>query len=124
MDELEIFGASTPGASNKKLFRHEYPQDRKRVVAEVKSSWEQVAQVAKLVDLNLNAAAVERCIRTFENCPVDGYDLLLVEAMERRGVLNILTDDSDFAGVLGMRVFTANAGVLATARRQNKTGNS
>jgi predicted nucleic acid-binding protein len=121
-DELEIFKASTPGAAatNKKIFRHEYPEERKRVVDEVKASWEQVAQIARLVDLNLNPAAIARCVRNFETCPVDGYDLLLLEAMERRGVLSILTDDSDFAGVPGVRVFTANAGLIATAYRQRK----
>jgi predicted nucleic acid-binding protein len=120
VDEMEIFKASSPGATNRKIFRHEYPEERKRVVAEVKASWSQVTQVASIVDLNLNVAAVGRCLKTFESCPVDGYDLLLIEAMERRNVLNILTDDSDFAGVSGVRVFTANTTVLATARRQNR----
>ncbi len=89
------------------------------MVAEVKASWDQVTQVATLVDLSLNAGAIERCVKTFESCPVDGYDLPLIEAMERRNVLNILTDDGDFAGVPGIRMFTANATVIATARRQN-----
>ncbi len=120
VDEMEIFRASAPHVTNKKIFRHEYPEERKKVVAEVKASWGQVTQIASLVDLNLNSGALERCVKTFDSCPVDGYDLLLIEAMERRNVLNILTDDSDFAGVLGVKVFTANAAVLAGARRQNK----
>lgn len=117
-DEWQLFQVTTP--CDKKMFRHTFPDERKRVVSEVRSSWEQVKQIATLVDLTLNTHAIERCLKTFHECPVDGYDLLLVEAMERRGVLNILTDDSDFASVPGLQVFTANAAVIATARNQNK----
>ena len=117
-DEWTIFQATS--ICDKKMFRHGFPNERKRVVEEVRSSWAQVTAIATLVDLTLNTHAIGRCLKTFNECPVDGYDLLLVEAMERRNVMSILTDDSDFATVHGVRVFTANSAVIAAARNQGK----
>src|ERR1700724_26386 len=64
-DEWSIFRASTAGATNLKIFRHDYPDQRKHVVSQVRASWDQITQVARLVDLNLNAHIVGRCVQNF-----------------------------------------------------------
>jgi predicted nucleic acid-binding protein len=118
-DEWEIY-RQTVVAIEKKDFRHDDAKARAAVVAEVSSSWSQVMDVSQLIDLHLDAAAIARALRTFQTCPVDGYDTLLIEAMTRRGVFNLITDDGDFATVPDVRVYTANAHIISVARRQGR----
>jgi hypothetical protein len=44
----------------------------------------------------------------------------MLETMKNNGVIQIITDDVDFATVAGIRVFTANRNVLLAARMQGK----
>lgn len=119
-DEWNIYRDKFSEVSHKKAFRHTLPAERERVVAEVKASWDQVKQMATLVDLAVDTQSTERCMNRFLSYPIDGNDLLLVDAMDRKGITNILTDDCDFAALPGVRVFTANSAVLAAARNQQK----
>lgn len=118
-DEWQIH-CEKMGAILRKDFRHDHVQARSEVVAQVQSAWAQVKQFSDLVDLHLDASALERALATFVSCPMDGYDTLLVEAMTRRGVFNVITDDSDFATVPNLTVFTANMHILSVGRRQGR----
>lgn len=51
---------------------------------------------------------------------VDGYDLFILEAMTAKGVIQVITDDGDFASVPGIQVFTSNRNVLNAAKAQNR----
>jgi hypothetical protein len=51
---------------------------------------------------------------------LDGYDLLILEAMEKAGVKQIITDDGDYVNVSGITVFTANNSAIAAATSQGK----
>lgn len=56
----------------------------------------------------------------FQTQLLDGYDLLILEAMDKAGVKQIITDDGDYLTVRGIKVFTANIGAISTARSQGK----
>ncbi|MFV9689915.1 MAG: hypothetical protein ACNY01_02980 [Desulfobacteria bacterium] len=51
---------------------------------------------------------------------LDGYDLFILESMKNHGVVQVITDDGDFATVSGIQVFTANRNVIAAAKNQAK----
>ena len=56
----------------------------------------------------------------FQTQLLDGYDLLILEAMNKVGVKKIITDDGDYLTVPGIQVFTANNNFINTARNQGK----
>ena len=51
---------------------------------------------------------------------VDGYDLFILELMFRHNILQIITDDGDFATIPGIKVFTSNRRVINAAQQQEK----
>jgi hypothetical protein len=51
---------------------------------------------------------------------MDGYDLFILEAMRRHGMVQVSTDDGDFAAIPGIQVFTANCNVIQAARTQGR----
>jgi hypothetical protein len=114
--EHQIFDA----ALNPKEFRHNYPQTRKNVVAEVQSAWGQVKSLAKSLTFRIDQKTSDAALVKFQQVPVDGYDLFLLEAMFKQKMLCIITDDGDFATVAGIQVFTANKNVLTAASSQGK----
>ncbi|MCI0514981.1 hypothetical protein L0128_17335 [candidate division KSB1 bacterium] len=114
--EHQIFNA----ALNLKEFRHNYPQARAKVVAEVQAGWAQVRSIAKSISFKLNQRTSDSALQRFQQASVDGYDLFLLEVMFQQNTLCILTDDGDFATVAGIQVFTANRNVLAAASAQGK----
>jgi hypothetical protein len=54
--------------------------------------------------------------------PVDGYDLLILEAISRAGTgqIQVITDDMDYATVPNIQVFTSNGRVIQAAIAQGK----
>jgi predicted nucleic acid-binding protein len=90
------------------------------VIAEVESSWEQVMQVAELIEMRLDKPTTTRLLDSLRQCRMDGYDALLLDVMTRRGVFSIITDDGDFATVPDITIFTANAHILSIARREGR----
>lgn len=103
-----------------KEFRHNFPQERTDVVTEVQASWSQVKSLAKSLTFKVDQKASDTALLRFQQAPVDGYDLFLLEAMFKQKMLSILTDDGDFATVPGIQVFTANRNVLAAASSQGR----
>ncbi|MEH2419861.1 MAG: hypothetical protein V7K48_02620 [Nostoc sp.] len=49
-------------------------------------------------------------LNRFQTQLLDGYDLLILEAMDKGGVTQIITDDGDYVTVPGIKLFTANSG--------------
>ncbi|TAE94775.1 MAG: hypothetical protein EAZ79_22025 [Oscillatoriales cyanobacterium] len=45
---------------------------------------------------------------------------LILEAMDKAGVVQVITDDGDYVTVPGIKVFTANHNVITAARNQGK----
>jgi predicted nucleic acid-binding protein len=105
---------------NPKTYRHNFPQERSIVVSEVEAAWSQVTSLAKTLVENIDEATTKQGLLHFQQEKVDGYDLFILESMKKNGISQIITDDGDFSSVPGITVFTANQGVLAAAKEQNK----
>jgi|SRR5919199_5169934 predicted nucleic acid-binding protein len=103
-----------------KEYRHNYPTERTKVVAEVQNVWDNVTSTAVCTDLLIDEVISNTALTRFQTQLLDGYDLLILEAMDKAGVKQIITDDGDYVTVPGIRVFTANWGAIAAARSQGK----
>lgn len=119
--EYEIYTKSH-GVLPLKEYRHNYPNERINVVSEVKSAWSQVKAFAVPVDLTVDDATTDAALNRFQTQAVDGYDLLLLEAISRAGAgkIKIITHDMDYAVVPGIQVFTSNNYVIQEANIQKK----
>ncbi|MBN3949748.1 MAG: hypothetical protein HWQ38_26095 [Nostoc sp. NMS7] len=80
-----------------KEYRHNYPNERINVVAEVQSAWSQVKALAVPVDLTVDDATTDAALNRFQTQAVDGYDLLLLEAISRAGAgkIKIIATDRE-----------------------------
>jgi len=114
--EREIFGSTL----KPKEYRHNYPTERGKVVTEVQSAWSQVTSTAVCTDVLVNEETSEAALTRFQTQLLDGYDLLILEAMDNANIAQIITDDGDYVTVPGIKVFTANYGAIAAARNQGK----
>jgi predicted nucleic acid-binding protein len=114
--EREIFGSTL----KPKEYRHNYPTERVKVVTEVQSAWSQVTSTAVCTDVLVNEETSEAALTRFQTQLLDGYDLLILEAMDKANIAQIITDDGDYVTVPGIKVFTANNGAIAAARNQGK----
>ena len=118
-NEHKLYQLAQPHV-NPKMFRHECPKERASVVQTIKTCWDQISGIANLIDLSLDQRMVNRALDALENYSIDGYDILIVEAMDRRGIINVITDDGDFASVPDVMLFTANPHTISVARRQGR----
>lgn len=104
--EFEIFKAykNTPDVSLKS-FRKK-AGERKAVIEELKSAWDQIQSMAKELPANLAPGVADSLMHTVENYLVDGYDALYYHFMNENQVLNIITDDKDFRDIKGINLFS------------------
>ncbi|MCL1463385.1 hypothetical protein [Argonema galeatum] len=103
-----------------KEYRHNYPAERANVVAEIQAAWSQVTSIAVSTDITINEVTTNTALTRFSTQPLDGYDLLILEAMDKAGTVQVITDDGDYVTVPGIRVFTGNQNVVIAARNQSK----
>jgi len=118
--EREIFERSRSPSVKPKEFRHNFANERSRIVSEIQASWGQVTSLAAPLDITIDADTTNAALGRLQTEKVDGYDLFILEAMKNNGVVQIITDDGDFATVSGIQVFTANRNVITAARNQGK----
>lgn len=118
--ELEIYNSALTVGLTKKEYRHNLPSERASVVSEVNSAWGQVLGLAEPLDISLDAPVTNSALTRFNTQQVDGYDLFILEAMKTNSIIQVLTDDGDFATVPGIQVFTANQRVIDAACAQGK----
>jgi predicted nucleic acid-binding protein len=114
--EKEIFSSTLKS----KEYRHNFPNERSKVVAEVQAAWSQVISSAVCTDVLVSEETSNAALNRFQTQLLDGYDLLILEAMDKAGVTQIITDDGDYVTVPGIKVFTANSGAIAAAKTQGK----
>ena len=119
--EYDIYVQSHPGLHFKK-YRHDYPEERANLVTEVKWVWSQVKAIAIPIKLTVDDATTDAAIKLFTTQAVDGYDLLMLEAISiaGAGTVKIITDDMDYSVVPGIQVFTSNKYVIQDAAMQKK----
>lgn len=105
-----------------KEYRHNCSVERANVIAEVESAWKQVKGLAVTVDLTVNEDVTNAALARFKAQALDGYDLLILEAISRAGAgqIKVITDDMDYAAVPGIQLFTCNRLVLQCATAQGK----
>lgn len=114
--ERQIFSSTL----KPKEYRHNYPAQRAKVVAEVQAAWSQVKSTAVCTDVLVNEETTNTLLTRFQTQLLDGYDLLILEAMDKARIKQIITDDGDYVTVPGIKVFTANSSAIATAKSQGK----
>ena len=117
--EREIFQAAN-GRIAAKEYRHNFAGERANVVAEVQAACGLVTTLAEPLTMAIDAATSAAALNRLRTEKVDGYDLFILESMRINGVVQIITDDGDFATVPGIQVFTANRKVIQAAGVQGK----
>ena len=103
-----------------KIFRHNFPIERTNVAELITNAWALVRQLAQSMDTAIDDAATNAALTRLQLQALDGYDLLIIEAMLKMGITHILTDDGDFVTTPGIQVYTANGNVIDQARSQGK----
>jgi hypothetical protein len=114
--EKQLFSS----ALDLKTYRHNYPTERTKVVSEVNAAWSQVKSIAACTEIKIDENTTNASLNRFQTQLLDGYDLLILEAMDKAGVTQIITDDGDYLTVPGIKVFTANRGAIAAAKKHGK----
>lgn len=103
-----------------KEYRHNLAEERSRVVSEVRTAWAQVESLTEPLPMTIDTDVSTSALTRLSSEKVDGYDLFILEAMKKHGVLQMITDDGDYSTVPGIQVFTANRGVIRSAQAQRK----
>jgi predicted nucleic acid-binding protein len=121
--EYNLFVASEkldPKVFKAKKYRHNYPDERKKVTKEIETAWSQVTSISTSIDVIVNEASTNLALSRLQGQFLDGYDLFMLEAMQKEGITQIITDDGDFVTIPGITVFTANSNVIREAKSQCK----
>lgn len=105
-----------------KHFRRMYHQARQQTLARIAAAWEMVLTLCG--DNCLSILADETLalpfLHTFGATAIDGYDVLMLHAMQNAALHQVITDDADFGQVAGLQVFSANAYLLEQADQQSR----
>lgn len=125
--ECDIFARTFPGASAAagtatlpiKQFRNQ-PTQRAQVLAEIEDSWKQVQRMSGPLNWTLHAGCSTMLLATLRSSRLDAYDAAYVLDAGKAGVMSILSDDSDFASVAGLQIFTANRRMIQEARKAGR----
>jgi hypothetical protein len=120
--EKDIYNRDSGLDLTLKEYRHNIPDERLKVVAEVKWAWNQIESIAISADLTINDEVAKAALTRFQSQAVDGYDLLILEAISRAGAeqIQVITDDMDYATVPNIQMFTSNLNVIRSANAQGK----
>jgi len=117
--EREIYETAN-GQIGAKKYRHNFPNERTRVASQIQAAWGQVTSLAEPLTATIDAQTTTAALNRFLTEKVDGYDLFILESMKSQGIVQVITDDGDFATVPGIQIFTANRNVITAARNQGK----
>jgi predicted nucleic acid-binding protein len=109
-----------PKKFKSKEYRHNYPDERKKVVREIMTAWSQVISIAAPLDFTVNETVTNSALLQLQSQALDGYDLFMLEAMKKEGITQIITDDGDFITIEGVSVFTANSNIIRAAKTQDR----
>ena len=119
--ERQIYNQRTGNSLSAKEYRHNCPEEREHVVEEVKSAWRTIENLAIPINLKMDDSTPKAILERFQTQALDGYDLLMLEAIsqEEVGTIKMITDDMDYAVVPGIQVFTNNGAVIRQAKEQD-----
>jgi predicted nucleic acid-binding protein len=102
----------------KEYLHCEDDEEREQVVSEIESAWGQITGMSQCLGLAIQDPTTKGALNDLRRCRIDGYDVLLLQAMKQGQVTRIITDDADFATVPGIEVFTCNPALIQLAERQ------
>ncbi|MBK7236349.1 MAG: PIN domain-containing protein [Sterolibacteriaceae bacterium] len=118
--EREIYATQAGKDIYAKPFRHDYPNQRRKLVSLISDTWADVLSVSAMLDLDMDSSFIQSALTLFPSVGLDGYDLFMAEAALKAGVTQIVTDDGDYSTVPGLIVFTANQRVIQAAQTAGK----
>ncbi|MBX9694017.1 MAG: PIN domain-containing protein [Cyanobacteria bacterium] len=101
-------------STKKKDFRQMLDQ-RAKVVSEVNSCINIIRKVSGPLPLPDSTLLLDGMVDRFSRLPLDAYDAALLTQAEAAGIYQVITDDSDFAAVKGIQMYTCNERVLRSA---------
>jgi len=119
-NEREIYEKSKKTFIKPKEYRHNCSIERAGVVKEIQAVWQQVVTLSESLDMTVNSLTTDAALNRFQTALLDGYDVFMAEAMQNHGIVQIITDDGDFATVNGIQLFTANRQLIQAARSQGR----
>ena len=101
--EREIFNRASRLSASNKEYRHNHPTERSsKVVAEIETAWRLVKTIAEPVDVLVDEPTTDAALIRLSAQLLNGYDLFILEAMARAGIIQVITDDGDFVTVPGL----------------------
>jgi len=106
--EYDQFSIGSKHKISKKEFRHNHPSLRASVANEIEAAWRQVTAMTSSADVQFDDQFVTMSLGWLKQSEIDGYDSCIATCATNAGVTGVLTDDSDFATIHGLTVFTAN----------------
>jgi len=118
--ECEIYADRANKKIGTKEFRHDYQNERRKLVSLITDTWADVLSVSTMLDLDMDKDFMRSALSLFPSVGLDGYDLFMAEAALKAGVTQIVTDDGDYATVQGLTIFTANPRVIQAAQAAGK----
>lgn len=118
--EREIYAKKANQTIGPKPFRHDYSNQRLKVVKLIGDAWSDVLSISALLDLTLDSTLMQSATILFPSVGLDGYDLFMAESALRNGITQIITDDSDFVTVPGITIFTSSQRAIQDAMTARK----
>lgn len=118
--EHEIFQQTHPTNFRLKEYRHNYPQERQQVAAEIEAVFKAISAMAASITATIDNAMINTAIQKISSKTIDVYDLFILNSMQLHEIKQIITADGDFATISGIQVFTANNTVIQAAKMQGK----
>lgn len=117
--EFHYFLRRFPHTSQKN-FRHGHPKQRQAVTTQIHAAWNTVKSFTEPIGTTMSDATITSVCRQLHSMAIGPFDLILLESMRDAGLSQLLSDDSDFATVDGLMLFTANPVILNAAKAQGK----
>jgi len=117
--EYEIYNSINTPSLTKKQFRYQAAEHAKvsQLVGQLWSKVEKHSVCAPVtVDAQANTRAAIRC----SGESLDAYDAYIIECMMANGIQAIISEDSDFASVVGIVLVTSNTEVIKVATQLGK----
>ena len=110
--EFELYSATHPEAkwSIKDLRR--IPKEREQLKMNLSTTMSNVRNICKILDFNFTYDILNQFISDLEQHHCDTFDYAILKNCIVEKKLNIISDDSDFATMHQINLFTANATAL------------
>jgi predicted nucleic acid-binding protein len=90
----------------------------KNYTSQLDSTFGQIKGIAQ--ELCSPTITIDEVMDDIKNFKLDSYDSMILKTIQSNDVTKIITDDSDFARVKDIQVFTANSNLIQKAKDQGR----